>query len=282
MKQYLELVEDVLENGHIRHDRTGVGTKACFGRQVRFDLRKGFPLCTTKKVRFKSVVRELLWLVSGSTNVKDLHSCKIWDAWADDNGDLGPVYGAQWRRWSAVPTSLSSESETRGGKSAPEATSVDQIQNAITGLRNNPWGRRHIVNAWNVGEISKMALPPCHMFFQFFVHENEGHKYLSCQMYQRSADLALGVPFNIASYAALTHMIAQQVGMIPFEFVHTFGDVHIYQNHEDGLREQLKRSLGKLPTLNLNNPGSIDGYQLSDFKLENYVYAPAIKFPIAV
>jgi len=272
MKQYLELVEDVLTNGHVRCDRTGVGTKACFGRQIRFDLTRGFPLITTKRVYFKSVIRELLWLLSGSTNVNDLHPCKIWDMWADDNGDLGPVYGQQWRKWSLKE--LSTHETNR--------VNIDQIQNVITSLRNNPWSRRHIVSAWNVGEISDMALPPCHVLFQFFVHEDDDQQYLSCQMYQRSADLALGVPFNIASYAALMHMIAQQVNMIPLEFIHTFGDVHIYSNHETGLREQLKRTPRKLPLLNLNDSGSIDGYKLDDFKLINYNHEPIIKFPIAV
>lgn len=276
MQSYLELVEDVLENGVVRHDRTGVGTKASFGRQLRFDLRAGFPICTTKKVRYKSVVRELLWLLSGSTNVKDLHPCKIWDAWADENGDLGPVYGAQWRNFggrSVLDPGQVQDSQTQG---------IDQISGVIRSLKEHPYSRRHIVSAWNPVDLEEMALPPCHAFFQFFVHEDNGQKYLSCQLYQRSADLALGVPFNIASYATLTHMIAQQAGMVPYEFVHTFGDVHIYLNHVDGLREQLERQPRKLPTLNLKKRESIDSYELSDFKLENYDFAPAINFPIAV
>lgn len=281
MKQYLELVDNVLKNGHLRPDRTGVGTISTFGHTMRFSLMDGFPLCTTKKVHFRSVIRELIWLISGSTNVNDLHPCKIWDEWADEDGELGPVYGAQWRdfggrrgSYSDVGNLVHLERTHNGG--------VDQLANVIEQLRTNPFSRRHIVCAWNAYEAPFMALPPCHAMFQFFVHEVDGKKYLSCQLYQRSADIALGVPFNIASYAALTHMIAQQVDMIPFEFIHTLGDTHAYSNHLDGLREQLKRPLMDLPTLILKNPGSIDAYKLDDFELINYVHAPAIKFAIAV
>ena len=307
MEQYLELVDDVLKNGHSRSDRTGVGTISLFGRQLRFDLTKGFPLCTTKKVNFQSVIRELLWILSGSTNVTDLHPCKIWDAWANENGELGPVYGAQWRNFGGrkichdeIGAYTHLEQSQYGG--------IDQIANVINSLKNEPFSRRHIVNAWSANELEYMALPPCHAMFQFFVHEMNDYnlsqpapmavlhelssnvegvyshkkRYLSCQLYQRSADLALGVPFNIASYAALTHMIAQQVDMVPFEFIHAFGDVHVYSNHETGLREQLKRSPDKLPTFNLNYRENIDDYVLNDFALMNYVHAPAIDFCIAV
>lgn len=269
MKQYLDLVRDVLENGQKRGDRTGVGTISVFGRQARFNLQDGFPLITTKKTRTKSITRELLWILSGSTNINDLHPCKIWDAWADEKGELGPVYGAQWRTWYA------GELE--------DDVFIDQISEVVDSIKNNPWSRRHIVNAWNVAEIDKMALPPCHCFFQFYVRpdENDNPKYLDCHLYQRSADIALGVPFNIASYAILTHMIALECDLEPGEFVHTFGDLHVYTNHIDGLKEQLTRTPHPLPRLEINKKPLFE-YELKDFKIVDYVHDPAIKFPIAV
>lgn len=269
MKQYLELVRDVLENGKppeggFRPDRTGVGTYSVFGRQLRFNVSEGFPLVTTKKVHLRSIIHELLWFLKGDTNVKYLHEQKvsIWDEWADSNGELGPIYGKQWRRWQG-----------------PDGKPVDQISRLVEGLRKNPTSRRHIVIAFNPGEIPVTAPPACHTFFQVYV--NSGR--LSLQLYQRSADLLLGVPFNIASYALLMQMLAQVTGLEAHEFVHTFGDVHIYSNHVEGALEQLKREPRPLPQMRLNPAvKDIFAFQYDDFELVGYDPHPAIKFEIAV
>lgn len=264
MRQYLDLMRYVLDNGTHKHDRTGVGITSVFAYQMRFDLNQGFPLVTTKKVHLKSVVHELLWFISGDTNVKYLqdNGVRIWNEWADEKGDLGPVYGKQWRHWQKA-----------------DGSEVDQLANLIEGLKNNPDSRRHLVVAWNVGELEKMALPPCHMMFQFYVANNK----LSCQLYQRSADVFLGVPFNIASYALLTHMVAQQCGYEVGEFIWTGGDVHIYDNHHEQVALQLSREPYPLPTLKiLRKPDSIDGYTYDDFVFENYQHHPLIKGKVAV
>ena len=264
MRNYLDLVKKVFENGVDREDRTGTGTRAIFGAQMRFDLSEKFPLLTTKKVNLKAIIHELLWFLKGDTNIKYLreNGVHIWDAWADENGDLGPVYGAQWRRW-----------KTADGRQ------IDQISNLIENIKKNPTSRRLIVNAWNVGELDKMALPPCHMFFQFFVADGK----LSCQLYQRSADLFLGVPFNIASYSLLTMMIAQVCDLKAGEFVHTFGDAHIYKNHFSQVSEQLSREPRELPTIKINPEiKNIFDFQFSDFKIENYNPHGKITAPIAV
>jgi thymidylate synthase len=263
MQQYLELLRHVLDHGVEKTDRTGTGTLSVFGHQSRYDLRAGFPAVTTKKLQLRSVVGELIWFLSGSTNVKWLHenNIGIWDEWADANGELGPVYGYQWRSW---PT--------------PDGRNVDQIAAVIESIRTKPDSRRHIVNAWNVADVDDMALPPCHTMFQFYVAEGR----LSCQLYQRSADIFLGVPFNIASYALLTHMIAQQTGLEVGDFVHTLGDAHIYLNHLEQVKLQLTREPRPLPTLALTRRDSIDDYQISDVVLENYDPHPWIKAPIAV
>lgn len=261
MKVYLQLLQDVLDSGEKRLDRTGTGTLSVFGYQMRFDLAKGFPLLTTKKLHVRSIIHELLWFLKGETNIKYLHdnNVTIWDEWADENGELGPVYGYQWRHW--------------GG-------SIDQITQLIEQLKKNPHSRRHIVSAWNVTDIPRMALPPCHTMFQFYVHE-DGR--LSCQLYQRSADIFLGVPFNIASYALLTMMIAQVVGLKPGIFVHTLGDTHLYLNHLDQARLQLTREPRPLPQLKLNPAvKSLFDFKFDDFTLENYNPHDAIKAPIAV
>lgn len=262
MHQYLSLVRDVLENGEKKEDRTGTGTLSIFGVQRKYDLREGFPLLTTKKVLFAAVLRELLWFLKGSTNINDnlTQYTPIWDAWADEKGELGPVYGKQWRRWNAV-----------------NGREIDQIQQAIDTIKTNPDSRRIIVNAWNVGEIDQMALPPCHMFFQFYVVNGR----LDCQLYQRSADIALGVPFNIASYAALLMMVAQECNLTPGIFTHTMGDAHIYLNHLEGLQEQLLRTPKKLPQLKIAQKPFWD-LTFEDFELVDYEHDPFIKFKVAV
>jgi thymidylate synthase len=263
VKQYLDLMRHVLEHGHRKSDRTGTGTLSTFGWQMRFDLSAGFPLLTTKKVHLKSIVYELLWFLRGDTNVRWLqqHGVTIWDEWADPEGELGPVYGSQWRSWPAP-----------GG-------SIDQIAEVVRSIRTRPDSRRHIVTAWNPSEIAKMKLPPCHALFQFYVADGG----LSCQLYQRSADIFLGVPFNIASYALLTMMVAQVCALQPREFVHTFGDAHLYLNHLEQAREQLAREPRPLPRLQLNPAvKDIFGFRYEDFALEGYDPHPAIKAPIAV
>lgn len=265
MKVYLDLVKHVLEHGEERKDRTGVGTISWFGAQMRIDISKSFPLLTTKKVHFKSLAYELLWFLKGDTNIKFLqdNGVRIWNEWADSQGNLGPVYGAQWRHWQCA-----------------DGRVVDQIKNVIEGIQKDPFGRRHIVSAWNVGEIEKMALPPCHSFFQFYV---SSYGTLSCQLYQRSGDLFLGVPFNIASYALLTYMVAHVCHLKPGVFVHTLGDAHIYSNHLEQVRMQLAREPRALPTLKLDPTiTSIDDFTFDSFQIENYDPYPAIKAQVAV
>jgi thymidylate synthase len=268
MRPYLDLLRNVLEHGERRTDRTGTGTISLFGAQTRYDLRDGFPLVTTKKVLFPAVVRELIWFLKGSTNINDdLHAhTPIWDAWADADGDLGPIYGYQWRHWGAPYE-----------KGKPAEGGVDQIKEVIQQIKTNPSSRRLIVSAWNVADIPQMKLPPCHAFFQFYVHD----KWLDCQLYQRSADLALGVPFNIASYALLQAMVAQECGLTPRHFVHTLGDAHIYLNHVEGVKIQLERQPHPLPTLVLANKPVLE-MTFEDVKLENYQHDAFIKFPVAV
>ena len=263
MTNYLELLQDILNTGEQKQDRTGTGTLSVFGRQLRFDLSEKFPLLTTKKVYFRSVVYELLWFLRGDTNIKYLneHNVKIWNEWADENGDLGRVYGAQWRSWRK-----------------PNGETLDQISEVIKNIKENPHSRRLIVVAFNPGELDQMALPPCHAFFQFYVSQGR----LSCQLYQRSADVFLGVPFNIASYSLLTLMIAQVCRLKPGEFVHTFGDVHLYLNHIEQAKEQLSRTTKPLPVLQLNPAPDIFDYQYENFKLIDYDPHPTIKAPISV
>ncbi|MBR0298540.1 MAG: thymidylate synthase [Bacteroidales bacterium] len=264
MKQYLDLLNRIMTEGAVKHDRTGVGTKSVFGHQMRFDLSAGFPLLTTKKVHLKSIIYELLWFISGNTNIGYLkeHGVTIWDEWADENGDLGPVYGHQWRSWNSS-----------SGKA------VDQLSQVIDTIRRNPDSRRMLVTAWNPSEVDIMALPPCHCLFQFYVADGK----LSCQLYQRSADTFLGVPFNIASYALLTMMIAQVCGLKPGEFIHTTGDTHIYLNHFGQVREQLSREPRPLPRMIINpEVKSIFDFKYEDFTLEGYDPWPAIKAPVAV
>ena len=261
MQQYLDLLRDVLENGVDKMDRTGVGTRSVFGRQMRFDLNKGFPLMTTKKMHLKSIIYELLWFLKGDTNVKYLqeHGVRIWNEWADENGDLGPVYGSQWRNWNGE--------------------GIDQIAEVIEKLKKTPNDRRMIVSAWNVGKIAQMHLPPCHMMFQFYVANNK----LSCMLYQRSCDMFLGVPFNIASYALLTMMIAQVCGYELGEFIHTLGDTHIYHNHFDQVREQLSHTPYELPKMRINpEVKDINDFKYEDFELVNYKSYEAIKGQVAV
>ena len=264
MRQYLDLMKHVLDHGTRKSDRTGTGTLSIFGTQLRFDLNAGFPLLTTKKVHLKSIIHELLWFLKGDTNTRYLkdHGVTIWDEWADANGNLGPVYGYQWRSWPAA-----------------DGRHIDQISQMIEQIRKNPDSRRLIVSAWNVGDLDKMALLPCHAFFQFYVAGGR----LSCQLYQRSADLFLGVPFNIASYSLLTMMVAQACGLKLGDFVHTFGDTHLYLNHLDQAREQLSRQPRKLPTMRLDPAvKNLFDFQYEDFTLENYDPHPAIRAPIAV
>lgn len=264
MKQYLDLLQHILDHGTVKSDRTGTGTKSVFGYQMRFDLSEGFPLLTTKKLHLRSIIYELLWFIKGDTNIKYLHDHKvsIWDEWADENGDLGPVYGHQWRSWPA-----------------PDGRTIDQLSQVLDSLKRSPDSRRHIVSAWNPAEVDRMALPPCHTLFQFYVADGR----LSCQLYQRSADVFLGVPFNIASYALLTMMVAQECGYVPGDFVHTFGDVHIYLNHFDQVHEQLSRTPRQLPRMVLNPEiHSVFDFDYDDFRLEGYDPWPAIKAPVAV
>ena len=261
MQQYLDLLRDVLENGVDKMDRTGIGTRSVFGRQMRFDLNKGFPLMTTKKMHLKSIIYELLWFLKGDTNVKYLqeHGVRIWNEWADENGDLGPVYGSQWRNWNGE--------------------GIDQIAEVIEKLKKTPNDRRMIVSAWNVGKIAQMHLPPCHMMFQFYVANNK----LSCMLYQRSCDMFLGVPFNIASYALLTMMIAQVCGYELGEFIHTLGDTHIYHNHFDQVREQLSHTPYELPQMRINpEVKDINDFKYEDFELVNYKSYEAINGQVAV
>jgi thymidylate synthase len=264
MKQYLDLLRHVKENGLQKEDRTGTGTLSAFGYQMHFDLQDGFPLVTTKKTYFKGLAIEMLWFLKGATNTKYLtdNNVHIWDAWADEEGNLGPVYGKQWINWNS-----------NGGPG------INQIQKVIDSIKNNPDSRRHIVNAWNVSDLENMALPPCHMFYQFWV----GNGKLSCQLYVRSNDLFLGAPFNIAEYALLTHMIAQQCDLDVGELVYTIGDAHVYLNHLDQIDEQLSRSTFPIPTLRiLRRPDSIFDYEYEDFELVNYQFHPSIKAPVAV
>lgn len=264
MQQYLDLLTRVLNEGANKGDRTGTGTKSVFGHQMRFDLSKGFPVLTTKKLHLRSIIYELLWFLQGNTNIKYLqeNNVRIWNEWADENGELGPIYGYQWRSW-----------PNRDGEH------IDQISQIIDSLKNNPNSRRHIVNAWNVGEIKNMALPPCHILFQFYVADGK----LSCQLYQRSADIFLGVPFNIASYALLTMMVAQVTGLGLGEFVHTLGDAHIYLNHIDQVNLQLTRNTFDLPQMHINpEVKSIFDFKYEDFELKNYEAHPSIKGEISV
>ncbi len=264
MRQYLDLMKDILENGSRKNDRTGTGTLSVFGRQLRFNLSEGFPLVTTKKLHLRSIIYELLWFLKGETNIKYLkdHGVSIWDEWADESGELGPVYGHQWRSWPA-----------------PEGRAIDQISQVIAQIKQKPDSRGHIVTAWNPAEVEKMALPPCHALFQFYVADGK----LSCQLYQRSADYFLGVPFNIASYALLTYMFAQQCELLPGEFVWTGGDVHLYINHLEQANLQLARHPFTLSQLNIKRkPATIFEYQFEDFEILNYQAHPGIKAPIAV
>lgn len=264
MKQYLDLIQHVLDNGTQKHDRTGTGTISVFGYQMRFNLQDGFPLVTTKKIHLRSIIHELIWFLQGDTNIRYLNENKvsIWNEWADENGDLGPVYGSQWRSW---PTA--------------DGRHIDQISQAVNQIKNNPDSRRIIVSAWNVAEIENMALPPCHSFFQFYVADGK----LSCQLYQRSADIFLGVPFNIASYALLTLMMAQVCSLQPGDFIHTFGDAHLYNNHLEQANVQLSRDPLPLPLMKLNTAvKDIFSFRFEDFTLENYHPHPHIKAPVAV
>ena len=264
MRQYLELLSHVLEHGTPKGDRTGTGTRSVFGWQMRFDLSEGFPLVTTKKLHLRSIIHELLWFLNGDTNIRYLqdNGVRIWDEWADANGDLGPVYGYQWRHWKT-----------------PDGREIDQITQLVEGLKKNPDSRRHIVSAWNPADVDRMALPPCHALFQFYVADGK----LSCQLYQRSADIFLGVPFNIASYALLTLMLAQVCGYQPGDFVHTFGDAHIYSNHFEQAKLQLTRETKALPTMRINpEVKDIFSFRFEDFTLEGYDPHPHIAAPVAV
>ena len=264
MKQYLDILREIRANGVIKQDRTGTGTQSIFGTQSRYNLQEGFPLLTTKKVFLRGIIHELLWFIAGDTNIKYLldNNVHIWDEWADENGDLGPVYGHQWRSWPA-----------------PDGRKIDQLKNVIDTIKRNPDSRRLLVTAWNPGEVDQMALPPCHCLFQFYVADGK----LSCQLYQRSADTFLGVPFNIASYSLLTMMIAQECGLQPGDFIHTTGDTHIYLNHIEQVDLQLSRTPRPLPTMKLNpDVKSVFDFRAEDFQLENYDPWPTIKAPVAV
>lgn len=264
MRNYLDLLQDILDNGTEKSDRTGTGTLSVFGRQLRFNLADGFPLVTTKRVHLKSVVHELLWFLKGDTNISYLkeNGVSIWDEWADANGDLGPVYGSQWRTWEAA-----------------DGRRIDQIAEVVEAIKSNPDSRRHLVSAWNVGEVDRMKLPPCHFAFQFYVADGK----LSCMLTMRSVDTFLGLPFNIASYALLTHMVAQQTGLEPGEFIWSGGDVHIYANHLEQVRTQLGREPFKLPKLVIRRkPDSIFDYTFEDFEFEDYKHHPGIKAPVAI
>lgn len=264
MKQYLDLLQYVLDHGHQKEDRTGTGTRSIFGYQMRFDLGEGFPLLTTKKLHLRSIIYELLWFLQGNTNIQYLHDHKvsIWDEWADENGDLGPVYGRQWRQWEC-----------------PDGRKIDQITSLIDQIKKNPDSRRLLVSAWNPADVDQMALPPCHTMYQFYVADGR----LSCQLYQRSADIFLGVPFNIASYALLTMMVAQVCGLEPGDFIHTLGDAHIYNNHMEQVRLQLTREPRKLPTMKINpEVKNIFGFDYEDFQLEGYDPHPHIKGEVSV
>ena len=264
MKQYLDLLDYVLKHGNVKEDRTGTGTKSVFGWQMRFDLNKGFPLLTTKKLHLRSIIHELLWFIRGDTNISYLkdNNVSIWDEWADENGDLGPVYGKQWRRWIT-----------------PEGRKLDQLHDVISEIKNNPNSRRMIVSAWNPSDVGSMALPPCHCLFQFYVADNK----LSCQLYQRSADIFLGVPFNIASYAILTHMIANVCDVSVGDFVHTLGDAHLYKNHFEQAKKQLSRSIKNKPQIKLlKKHNNIDDFVFEDFEIINYDPHPHISAPVAV
>jgi thymidylate synthase len=264
MKQYLDLLDHVINTGTEKSDRTGTGTKSVFGYQMRFNLEEGFPVLTTKKLHLKSIIHELLWFIAGDTNIKYLNDngVRIWNEWADENGNLGPVYGSQWRSWPSA----------RGEK-------IDQLTNVIESIRKSPDSRRHIISAWNVGELEKMALPPCHLMFQFYVAEGK----LSCMLYQRSADIFIGVPFNIASYALLTLMIARVTGLVPGEFVHVLGDAHIYLNHIEQVKLQLTRNPYPLPSMRINPAvNDIFKFRYEDFILENYTAHPHIKGEISI
>ncbi len=264
MKQYLDLLDKIMTDGTVKNDRTGTGTRSIFGYQMRFDLSEGFPLLTTKRLHLRSIIHELLWFLAGDTNIGYLHDNKvtIWDEWASSEGDLGPIYGYQWRSWPA-----------------PDGRHIDQISAVVDSIRNNPDSRRHIVSAWNVADLDRMALPPCHALFQFYVADGR----LSCQLYQRSADVFLGVPFNIASYALLTMMMAEVTGLVPGDFVHTLGDAHVYLNHTEQAAEQLSRTPRPLPVMKLRaGVDSIFDFRYEDFTLEGYDPWPSIKAPIAV
>ncbi len=264
MKQYLDLLDKIMTDGTVKNDRTGTGTRSIFGYQMRFDLSEGFPLLTTKRLHLRSIIHELLWFLAGDTNIGYLHDNKvtIWDEWASSEGDLGPIYGYQWRSWPA-----------------PDGRHIDQISAVVDSIRNNPDSRRHIVSAWNVADLDRMALPPCHALFQFYVADGR----LSCQLYQRSADVFLGVPFNIASYALLTMMMAEVTGLVPGDFVHTLGDAHVYLNHTEQAAEQLSRTPRTLPVMKLRaGVDSIFDFRYEDFTLEGYDPWPSIKAPIAV
>jgi thymidylate synthase len=271
MKQYLELVKEVMENGEQKTDRTGTGTISVFGVQKKYDLREGFPMVTTKKVRYDAILRELLWFLKGSTNINDglKEYTPIWNPWADEKGELGPIYGYQWRKWEKFTLNEETNNYEKGH--------IDQIKEVIDMIKNKPDSRRIIVNAWNVADVPRMALPPCHTFFQFYVING----FLDCQLYQRSADIALGVPYNIASYSTLMIMMAQECNLKPRFFVHTIGDAHIYLNHIEGLKKQLERTPKKLPTLVVEGK-PFDELKFEDFELKDYIHDDFIKFPIAV